>query len=129
MLLNCAQTPRGGVPVSAEDIAGMDVASPVMPDKVTLRHPIVVGTGPAGISAAYWLAKAGCAPLIIDRGFPVEKRIDDYRNFLQSRQLDESSNLLIGEGGAGTFSDGKLYTGTKDWRGRFLKKLWVATQE
>ena len=125
LLLTTSQTPRGGVPVSAGEIAAMEAVSPVIPEHVTLRHPIVVGTGPAGISAAYLLAKAGCAPLVIDRGFPVEQRIEDYRSFLQSRVLDESSNLLIGEGGAGTFSDGKLYTGTKDWRGRFLKKLWV----
>ncbi|MBE6391673.1 MAG: hypothetical protein E7042_05675 [Lentisphaerae bacterium] len=112
-------------PASPEEIAALAVPDPELPDTTTLRHPIVVGTGPAGISAAYLLAAAGCAPVIIDRGFPVEKRAADYRKFLDSRRLDSESNLLIGEGGAGTFSDGKLHTGTKDRRGRFLKKLWV----
>lgn len=85
-----------------------------------LRRPIVVGTGPAGIFGALALALAGCRPLVIDRGTEVETRCADHERFLRTRELDEESNLLIGEGGAGTFSDGKLYTGTRDSRGRFV---------
>lgn len=109
---------------SDEELAALKAPAPILPE-TTLRHPIVIGTGPAGISAAYLLALAGCQPVILDRGEAVESRLADYQKFLTSRKLDEESNLLIGEGGAGTFSDGKLYTGTKDWRGRFLKELWV----
>lgn len=75
--------------------------------------PIVVGTGPAGLFAALYLAMAGSRPLVIDRGLTVSERVLAHEKFLSSRELDEESNLLIGEGGAGTFSDGKLYTGTK----------------
>ena len=85
-----------------------------------LRHPVVIGTGPAGIFGALALALAGCRPVILDRGAPVEERLADHERFLRTRELDEESNLLIGEGGAGTFSDGKLYTGTRDPRGRFV---------
>ena len=89
-------------------------ASPV-PENIW-RHPdspIIVGTGPAGLFAGLYLALAGAKPVILDRGFPVPERDERYKKFLASRILDPESNLLIGEGGAGTFSDGKLYTGTK----------------
>lgn len=91
-----------------------------LPERTALLHPVVVGTGPAGIFAALALALAGAKPLILDRGRRVEERYADYRRFLESRELDESSNLLLGEGGAGTFSDGKLYTGTRDIRAAFV---------
>lgn len=87
----------------------------VTPENVW-RHqdnPIIVGTGPAGLFAALYLAIAGAKPVIIDRGSPVTERDERYRKFLADRKLDTESNLLIGEGGAGTFSDGKLYTGTR----------------
>lgn len=124
LLVSTAAAVPGAAPADAEELAARCSNFPEIPE-TTLRHPIVIGTGPAGISAAYLLALAGCAPIILDRGEAVETRLKDYRNFLDSRKLDEESNLLIGEGGAGTFSDGKLYTGTRDWRGRFLKELWV----
>lgn len=87
--------------------------------ETTLRHPLVVGTGPAGIFAALALAMAGTRPIILDRGPEVETRFAQVRRFLETRELDESGNLLIGEGGAGTFSDGKLYTGTRDGNSGF----------
>ncbi|MBQ7393493.1 MAG: FAD-dependent oxidoreductase [Lentisphaeria bacterium] len=85
-----------------------------------MQNPIVVGTGPCGIFAALGLALAGCKPVILDRGQDVERRTADYKNFLSSRLLDPESNLLIGEGGAGTFSDGKLYTNNRDKRIAFI---------
>lgn len=115
-----------GVPLKQtpdEEFAAFIPAEPEIPHRTNLRHPLVVGTGPAGIYGALTLALAGCEPVIADRGFPVENRVDDYRKFLQCRQLDENSNLLIGEGGAGTFSDGKLYTGTRDRRAGWVKKI------
>ena len=125
LLVETGQKLSRFAPAAPEEIAALAIPEPEVPERTSLHHPIVVGTGPAGISAAYLLAAAGCAPLIIDRGFPVEQRAADYRKFLDCRRLDSESNLLIGEGGAGTFSDGKLHTGTKDRRSRFLKKLWV----
>ncbi len=90
-----------------------------------LSQPIVVGTGPCGIFAALALALAGTRPLVLDRGQPVEQRREDYRKFLLDRTLNPDSNLLIGEGGAGTFSDGKLYTGTRSPFAPFILQTMV----
>ncbi|PID58882.1 hypothetical protein CSB45_02465 [candidate division KSB3 bacterium] len=92
------------------------------------RQPIVVGSGPAGIMAAYLLALYGCQPLILDRGFDVDRRRSDIENFHQSRCLNPESNYLFGEGGAGTYSDGKLYTRIKDRRIAFLLNAYVAAR-
>jgi uncharacterized FAD-dependent dehydrogenase len=90
-----------------------------------LKNPLVVGTGPAGIMAGYVLALAGSEPVIIDRGRKVERRSEDIEKFHSSRELDPDSNYLIGEGGAGTFSDGKLYTRTRDSRAGFVLNTFV----
>ena len=86
---------------------------------------IVVGTGPAGIFGALALARANFKVIVLDRGRKVDEREQDWKKFLQSRELNEDSNLLIGEGGAGTFSDGKLFTRTKDPDGNFVLKTFV----
>ncbi|GDY12213.1 hypothetical protein LBMAG53_10910 [Planctomycetota bacterium] len=91
-------------------------------------HPIVVGTGPAGLMAAYLLAQYGCKPLVLDRGRDADTRTADLAAFHASRQLDPNSNYLYGEGGAGTYSDGKLYTRVKDRRMRFLLEAFVAAR-
>ncbi len=82
------------------------------------QRPVIVGTGPAGLFAGLALARAGMCPLLLERGDPVEerKRVVDY--FLEKGQLDPESNVQFGEGGAGTFSDGKLNTMVKDRTGR-----------
>lgn len=74
-------------------------------------RPIVVGSGPAGLFAALILAKAGACPLLLERGKPVEERQKDITAFQQTGILNPHSNVQFGEGGAGTFSDGKLNSG------------------
>ena len=78
--------------------------------------PVVVGMGPAGLFAALFLARNGLAPIVLERGRPVEERTTDVERFWSTGQLDPASNVQFGEGGAGTFSDGKLNTGTHDPR-------------
>lgn len=77
-------------------------------------RPVVVGSGPAGLFAAYELALAGARPLIIERGAPVEERARAVALYWQGGSLDPENNVQFGEGGAGTFSDGKLTTRIKD---------------
>ncbi len=82
--------------------------------------PIIVGSGPAGLFAAYLLSEMGYRPLIIERGKPIAERIKDVEDFWQNNKLNPESNVSFGEGGAGTFSDGKLNTLVKD--SRFIGK-------
>lgn len=81
-------------------------------------RPVVVGSGPAGLFCAYALAQQGYRPILIERGAPVEKRTEDVNRFWETGMLDTESNVQFGEGGAGTFSDGKLNTLVKDPLGR-----------
>lgn len=91
------------------------------------RRPVVVGSGPAGLFCAYLLAQAGYKPLVIERGAPVRERIQDVERFWETGVLRPDSNVQFGEGGAGTFSDGKLNTLVKDTagRGRFVLETFV----
>jgi uncharacterized FAD-dependent dehydrogenase len=72
------------------------------------QRPVIVGSGPAGLVAAYFLAQQGYQPLVLERGRAVRERIQDVHTFDAGGALDPESNYLFGEGGAGTFSDGKL---------------------
>lgn len=83
-------------------------------------RPIVAGFGPAGMFASLILARAGLRPLVFERGNDVDTRTGDVYGFWNTRKLNTSSNVQFGEGGAGTFSDGKLTTGIKDSRCRFV---------
>lgn len=78
---------------------------------VKMLRPVIVGAGPAGLFAALTLAKMGAKPLLIERGSPVEKRELDIANFYKNGILNPDSNIQFGEGGAGTYSDGKLMSG------------------
>ena len=82
--------------------------------------PVIVGAGPAGLFAALVLARAGARPILLERGRRVEERTADVERFWSTGALDLTSNVQFGEGGAGAFSDGKLNTGTKNIRHRFI---------
>ncbi|HBZ03721.1 MAG TPA: FAD-dependent oxidoreductase [Lachnospiraceae bacterium] len=86
-------------------------------------RPVIVGSGPAGYHAALKLSYAGFKPIVLERGRAVEERIHDIDSFWNNNKLDTDSNVCFGEGGAGTFSDGKLNTGNKDKGGYFKEVL------
>jgi uncharacterized protein len=81
---------------------------PTPGDEPLCERPVIVGSGPAGLLAGYYLALRGYAPLILERGQPVKERVPAVRAFDDGRDFDEENNYLFGEGGAGCFSDGKL---------------------
>jgi uncharacterized FAD-dependent dehydrogenase len=92
----------------------------------TLRtRPVIVGSGPAGIFAALVLVKAGQRPLIVERGEPVENRLRTVNKLRRNGEFSGESNYCYGEGGAGTFSDGKLTCGRNHPLIRFLFEQWV----
>lgn len=87
--------------------------------EMSLDHaPIIIGAGPAGLFAAYTLVLAGFLPIILERGKQIEQRTADVEEFWKTGILNPRSNVQFGEGGAGTFSDGKLNTAVKDPSGR-----------
>lgn len=88
-------------------------------------RPVVAGFGPAGMFAALTLAQAGQRPIILERGAPVEERSRDVEHFWKTGSLNTNSNVQFGEGGAGTFSDGKLTTGTKNPHIRHVLETFV----
>ncbi|OGV50102.1 MAG: hypothetical protein A2X49_08775 [Lentisphaerae bacterium GWF2_52_8] len=92
----------------------------------TPLNPLVIGSGPAGLMAAYLLALHGRKPVVLERGRDVERRETDIASFLETRTLNPESNYLFGEGGAGAYSDGKLYTRTRDEAIRFVLDVFVA---
>ncbi len=89
------------------------------------KRPLIVGTGPAGLFCALYLARAGFCPIVIERGADVDTRTKTVETYWSGGALDERTNVQFGEGGAGTFSDGKLNTGTKDIRIRAVLEEFV----
>lgn len=87
-------------------------------DQPLETRPVIVGSGPAGLFCAWYLARAGYRPLVLERGEEADKRMETVNRFWKTGVLDPESNVQFGEGGAGTFSDGKLNTLVKDSSGR-----------
>ena len=104
--------------VTTRDVSHKDIKPPEEPktlDVVTGNaplsdSPVVVGAGPAGLFAAYLLAKHGYRPVLLERGQAIKQRIEDIHAFKETREPNPESNVLFGLGGAGTYSDGKLTT-------------------
>ena len=105
----------------------MDWHPPVHVAEPLPRRPVVVGFGPCGIFAALVLAQMGLRPIVLERGKTVRERTKDTWGLWRKRELNPESNVQFGEGGAGTFSDGKLYSQIKDPRylGRKVMKEFV----
>jgi len=98
----------------------------IIPGPKALEHPpVVVGLGPAGMLAALTLARHGYRPLVLERGRDVETRTKDVAKFWQTGNFDKRSNVQFGEGGAGTFSDGKLTTRVNDPLMRQVLEIFV----
>lgn len=97
-----------------EEAETSEIAALLPGDRPLSHRPIVVGAGPCGLFAALELAESGYKPLIIERGPKMAERVRAVEKFRRERVLDPEANMLFGEGGAGTFSDGKLTTGIKD---------------
>ena len=117
------EMPAGGGPDASPVAEYVPPSSPVWDESGP--RPIVAGFGPAGIFCAYLLARAGLRPLVLERGARLEKRRDRVDAFFSGGDLDESANIQFGEGGAGTFSDGKLTTRISDPRCRFVLQTMV----
>lgn len=96
-----------------------------IPKKQSQERPVVVGFGPAGMFAALVLAISGLKPIVLERGDCAQTRREKVEAFWNGGALDPESNVQFGEGGAGTFSDGKLNTGTKNERGRWILEQFV----
>ncbi len=96
------------------------------PQKKELEsNPIIIGSGPCGLFTAYMLAEAGYNPIVFERGADVDTRVKDVEEFWKNNILKTNSNVQFGEGGAGTFSDGKLNTQIKDKSNRIKKVLEI----
>lgn len=89
------------------------------------KRPIVVGTGPCGLFAGLMLARAGFEPILLERGADVDKRRSIVESFWKSGKLDSRTNVQFGEGGAGTFSDGKLNSGINDERCKYVLETFA----
>lgn len=117
---DCDKPIRGKSITVLESSDGFEI-----PKKVLGGRPVVIGMGPCGLFAAYILALSGNPPLILERGGDVDSRTRSVEHFWKTGMLDTNSNVQFGEGGAGTFSDGKLNTRIGDKRQRFVLEAFT----
>ena len=115
-ILKMAHNPKASI---AKD----EYYEPPKVEKLPEKRPVIVGFGPAGMFCALVLARSGFRPIVLERGQDAKTRHENVANFWQTGQLDPSCNVQFGEGGAGTFSDGKLNTGVNNPR-----NYWVLEQ-
>ena len=113
-----------------KDVLDIEEEKYIFPNEGTSllnNRPVIVGSGPCGLFCGYLLAKYGYKPIIIERGEKVEDRLNTVNNFWENGILNPNSNIQFGEGGAGTFSDGKLNTLVKDteYRMKFVYETFV----
>ncbi len=94
-------------------------------ERTSNYSPVIIGAGPAGLFCALTLVNKGIKPIVIEQGSKVEKRIEDVNNFTKKGILNTKSNIQFGEGGAGTFSDGKLTTGNNSKYSRKVLEEFV----
>ncbi|MBR5642506.1 MAG: hypothetical protein IKW92_10290 [Firmicutes bacterium] len=121
-LLAEARRSRAKAVIASEEAVGF-------PEKTMLpedaKRPVIAGFGPCGIFAALTLAKAGLKPIVLERGAAMDERVAAVERFWNEGVLDPRTNVQFGEGGAGSFSDGKLTTGTKDPVHRLILQTFV----
>lgn len=117
-----------GVRVARPKPLDMPIIEDVSAQSAALKkpRPVIVGAGPAGLFCALYLARAGLRPIIVERGKAVDERKESIEDFKRTGRLDPNSNIQFGEGGAGTFSDGKLATGIKSPYIRFVLETFAA---
>ena len=113
----------GGMNVFSEEVESF--RGKLQAEACVQPRPVVVGFGPCGMFCALILARAGLKPIVIERGSAMDERIAKVKAFWENKTLDPECNVQFGEGGAGTFSDGKLNTGIKDERIRFVLETFV----
>ena len=118
ILKNCARNKR----VSAAPVSFYRAPKP---QPAPEKRPVIVGFGPAGMFAALILAQAGQQPIVLERGEDAQSRHEKVQKFFATGELDERSNVQFGEGGAGTFSDGKLNTGVNNPRISWVLRQFV----
>lgn len=111
--------------IKGASLVNVDEYPKVIVNRSSTLRPVIIGAGPAGLFAALTMVNNGILPIVIEQGSKVEKRVEDVNNFIENGVLNTKSNIQFGEGGAGTFSDGKLTTGNNSIYSRKVLEEFV----